>query len=93
MSSSTQLYGYVKDGLTILVLPALLWLVKLEVSNAERDFQLQQTKIDIERLEARINEMSLRTLITEYNKTLYSWLDWKVRLTLLTIDWTRFAVC
>jgi len=56
MSSSTQLYGYVKDGLTILVLPALLWLVKLEVSNAERDFQLQQTKIDIERLEARINE-------------------------------------
>ena len=53
---STSMYSHLKDGLTILVIPALAWLIKLEVSNAQRDFQLEQTKIEMSRLEDRMNE-------------------------------------
>lgn len=54
--STTPYYAYIKDGLTILVLPALIWIIKLEVGNAERNFQLLQTQTEIQRLEAKIKE-------------------------------------
>lgn len=50
------MYSHLKDGLTILVIPALAWLIKVEVSNAQQEFQLEQTKIEISRLEDRMDE-------------------------------------
>jgi len=45
-----------KDVLTILVIPLFLWGVKLEVGNAKRDLLIEQQKVEITRLEARIDD-------------------------------------
>lgn len=50
-------FQYLKDVLVILVIPALLWIVKLEVGNAQRDMRLQQYQEETLRLEARISEI------------------------------------
>ncbi len=48
---------WAKDVLVILVIPALLWIVKLEVGNAQRDMILSQYQEETVRLEARISEI------------------------------------
>jgi hypothetical protein len=48
---------YGKDILVILVIPALLWIVKLETGNAQRDLMLQQSMDEVARLEVRIGEI------------------------------------
>ena len=53
----TPTFRYLKDVLVILVIPALLWIVKLEVGNAQRDMRLQQYQEETLRLEARISEI------------------------------------
>ena len=49
--------SYAKDILVILVIPVLMWTVKLEVNNAERDLLISQSNIEIHRLEERISEI------------------------------------
>ena len=49
-------WGYAKDLLTILVIPLLLWGVKLEVSNAERDLLIERQAEELEDLEEEIKE-------------------------------------
>jgi len=46
-----------KDVLVILVFPVLIWTVKLEIGNAERDMLIAQSDAEISRLEERISEM------------------------------------
>ncbi len=48
---------YGKDILVILVIPALIWIVKLETGNAQRDLMLQQSMNEVARLEVRIGEI------------------------------------
>ena len=48
---------YGKDILVILVIPALIWIVKLETGNAQRDLMLQQSMDEVARLEVRIGEI------------------------------------
>lgn len=50
-------FQWAKDVLVILVIPALLWIVKLEVGNAQRDLILSQYQEETVRLEARISEI------------------------------------
>lgn len=51
--------SWVRDLLVILVLPALLWIMKLEVSNAERDLRILQLQGDLDRIEADIQEIKM----------------------------------
>ena len=48
---------WAKDILVLLVIPALLWTVKLEVGNAQRDLILSQYQEETVRLEARFSEI------------------------------------
>jgi hypothetical protein len=48
---------YGKDILVILVIPLLVWIVKLETGNAQRDLLLQQSMSEVARLEVRIGEI------------------------------------
>lgn len=56
-SDRSQALQWGKDILVILVIPALLWIVKLEVGNAQRDLILEQYQEETIRLEARISEI------------------------------------
>ncbi len=56
-SSTTKALQWGKDILVILVIPSLLWIVKLETENAQRDMLLQQSNSEIARLEERIEEI------------------------------------
>jgi len=56
-SSTTKALQWGKDILVILVIPSLLWIVKLETENAQRDMLLQQSNAEIARLEERIEEI------------------------------------
>jgi len=55
MPSKALQYG--KDILVILVIPLLVWIVKLETGNAQRDLLLQQSMSEVARLEVRIGEI------------------------------------
>ena len=46
-----------RDLLVILVIPSLLWIVKLEVGNAQRDLYLEQTQSEVARLEDQLSEV------------------------------------
>jgi hypothetical protein len=48
---------YGKDILVILVIPLMIWIVKLETGNAQRDLLLQQSMSEVARLEVRIGEI------------------------------------
>ena len=50
------MFQWAKDILVILVIPSLLWIVKLEVSNAQRDLMITQQSGEIQRLEERMSE-------------------------------------
>ena len=54
--NSKELIDYLKDILTFLIIPSLLWILKLEVGNAQRDLILDQKSDDIQRLEQKIVE-------------------------------------
>lgn len=56
-SPSSKALQWGKDILVILVIPALLWIVKLETGNAQRDLMLQQSRDEVARLEERIGEI------------------------------------
>jgi hypothetical protein len=49
-------WGYAKDFLVVLVIPLLLWGVKLEVGNAERDLRIEQLSREIEDLKDEVSE-------------------------------------
>jgi Tfp pilus assembly protein PilN len=49
-------WGVTKDLLTLLVIPAVGWIIKLEVANAERDIRIEQLQEDIVELRAEIKE-------------------------------------
>lgn len=51
-----QMIDYLKDILTFLIIPAFLWIVKLEVGNAERDLIILQKTEDIKRIEQKVME-------------------------------------
>lgn len=57
-ASAAKVWGYARDLLSICVIPLLLWGIKLEVGNAQRDFQIEQLGKDIVRLEARVEKNS-----------------------------------
>ena len=46
-----------KDILVILVIPLMIWIVKLETGNAQRDLRLQQSVDEVDRLEVKIGEI------------------------------------
>lgn len=46
-----------RDLLVILVIPALIWIIKLETGNAQRDLRLEQSRGEVARLEVRIGEI------------------------------------
>ena len=50
------MFQWAKDILVILVIPSLLWIVKLEVGNAQRDLMIAQQEGEIQRLEERMSE-------------------------------------
>ena len=54
----TKAWGLARDGLAMLVLPLLLWGVKLEVGNAERDLLIENQKVEVTRLEKRVESNS-----------------------------------
>jgi len=54
--NTAKMYGLGKDLLTLCVIPLLLWGVKLEVSNAQRDLQIEHLETEIERLERRVED-------------------------------------
>jgi len=56
-SPSAKALQWGKDILVILVIPALIWIVKLETGNAQRDLMLQQSRDEVARLEERIGEI------------------------------------
>lgn len=51
-----KVWEYVKDGLTLLVIPALLWVIKLEVGNAQRDLKIAELEKDIAALQIELDE-------------------------------------
>jgi len=55
MQSKALQWG--RDILVILVIPALIWIVKLETGNAQRDLMLSQSRDEVSRLEGRIAEI------------------------------------
>lgn len=50
---------YAKDILSLLVIPLLLWGMKLEVGNAERDLRIGQQTLEISRLETQLKETNI----------------------------------
>jgi hypothetical protein len=54
---SSKALQYGKDILVILVIPLMIWIVKLETGNAQRDLLLQQSMSEVARLEVRIGEI------------------------------------
>jgi len=54
--NTKDLIDHLKDILTFLIIPAMIWMLKLEVGNAQRDLILDQKSTDIQRLEKRIVE-------------------------------------
>jgi hypothetical protein len=54
----TKALQWGKDILVILVIPALLWIVKLETGNAQRDLIIQQAQSEVARLEVRFSEIA-----------------------------------
>ncbi len=50
-------WSWGKDILVLLVVPVLIWTVKLEVGNAQRDLLIAQSEAEMTRLESRIGEM------------------------------------
>lgn len=56
-SPPTKALQWARDILVLLVIPALLWIVKLETGNAQRDLLLQQSRDEVARLEERIGEI------------------------------------
>lgn len=60
--------SWVRDFLVLLVVPALLWIMKLEVSNAERDLRILQLQGDlgrIERVAERVQKIEVQLARTE----------------------------
>mgnify|MGYP003654542367 CR=1 FL=1 len=55
--TQTKALQWGKDILVILVIPALLWIVKLETGNAQRDLIIQQAQSEVTRLEVRFSEI------------------------------------
>ena len=51
------MWRYAKDVLAIAVLPTLIWVVKLEVGNAQRDVFIAQQETELSRLEDRLDEV------------------------------------
>jgi hypothetical protein len=56
--SAAKVWGYARDLLSIGVIPLLIWGIKLEVGNAQRDLRIEQLGKDIVRLEERIQKNS-----------------------------------
>lgn len=62
--NATKAWGYAKDVLSIAVIPLVIWGIKLEVGNAQRDLKIDQLQEenrnlkseDIARLERRIDD-------------------------------------
>lgn len=54
--NTTKVWGLAKDVLALLVIPLLLWGVKLEVGNAQRDLLIEQQEKEITKLEARVKD-------------------------------------
>lgn len=52
----TKAWGLLKDVLVVLVIPLMLWGVKLEVGNAQRDLQIEQLGKDLDRLRSDVEE-------------------------------------
>lgn len=52
----SAVWGYVRDGLSILVIPAFLWVIKLEVGNAEQDLRIAGLDDDVAELRADLKE-------------------------------------
>lgn len=60
--------SWVRDFLVLLVVPALLWIMKLEVSNAERDLRILQLQGDLSRIESiadRVQKIEVQLARTE----------------------------
>lgn len=56
--SAAKAWDFARTGLSMLVIPLLLWGVKLEVGNAERDLTISQHEKENVRLESLIKENS-----------------------------------
>jgi len=54
--NANKAWGHIKDGLSLLVIPALIWVIKLEVGNAQRDLQISELDKDLISLEAELQE-------------------------------------
>ena len=52
-----EMWTYAKDVLALAVIPTLIWVVKLEVGNAQRDLMIVQQESEVTRLEDRLDEV------------------------------------
>jgi hypothetical protein len=54
--SAGKAFGVAKDIAALLVIPAFLWIIKLEVGNAERDLLISRQTEQIDDLEVEVGE-------------------------------------
>ena len=62
MADLKQVYSMSKDVLTVLVIPAILWIVKLEVANAVQDEKiatLQAQVVDLRQVTTAIGNINV----------------------------------
>lgn len=51
-----KLWEYARDGLALLVIPAFIWVVKLEVGNAQRDLRIESLEAENVQLRIELKE-------------------------------------
>lgn len=56
-NNGREMWKYTKDVLALAVIPTLVWVVKLEVGNAQRDILISQGETELSRLEERLDEV------------------------------------
>jgi septal ring factor EnvC (AmiA/AmiB activator) len=59
----TKVWTLAKDLLTLAIIPLLVWVIKIEVGNAQRDIQIQQLNqgaSKVAELDARVQQSALQ---------------------------------
>ena len=62
-SPEGKFWPLAKDLLTLAIIPLLAWIIKIEVSNAQRDTQIQtllQTTTRVNELDARVQQNAIQ---------------------------------
>lgn len=54
--ATSKVWGVLKDVATLLVVPAFIWIIKLEVGNAQRDLKIEELNSDLSDLRADFKE-------------------------------------